>query len=60
MQIALELCSVHLFRKIRREQLGRIGQWRCLAYNVEIETEWGVVRELWGDFRFDFAGWFPA
>ena len=27
---------------------------------VGIETSPGVVRELYGDFRFDFAGQFPA
>jgi hypothetical protein len=27
---------------------------------VGIETSPGLVRELYGDFRFDFAGQFPA
>jgi len=27
---------------------------------VGIETSRGVVREFYGDFRFDFAGRFPA
>jgi hypothetical protein len=27
---------------------------------VDIETSPGLVRELCGDFRFDFAGQFPA
>ena len=31
-----------------------------MRWQVGIETSPGVVRELYGDFRFDFAGQFPA
>src|ERR1700733_12682477 len=31
-----------------------------MRWQVGIETSPGVVRELSGDFRFDFAGQFPA